>query len=1189
MKYLFTYLRCGIPLWVSCFVLVTTQAQPTSWKKGEDMLSLADPVQSLERSSQEVVSLKQFLGQLEYKYNIHLSYAEELVANKFVRQPNDKGQDNVELILRETLKPLSITFVQVKDVYILQSAIPQLTPVPGEPLREANPEKFFQSERTVNRLMSDLRYRADRNIEQTISGKVLDLSTDEPIPGVNILVKGTTVGTLTDAEGNYRLTAPDDASTLVFSSVGYTSEEVEINGRTIINIALAPDIQSLSEVVVIGYGTQRRKDLTGSVASISEEEIKLQPIASFEQSLQGQVPGVQVTQTSNAPGGGISLRIRGGNSINAGNEPLYVIDGIPIYNDNDAFAPSRGNTPSQEPSSNALANLNPNDIASIEILKDASATAIYGSRGSNGVVLITTKRGKSGKPQTTYEGYYGIQEAATRVDVANANEYTQFYNDIISGRQRNGRGQNDLLLTEDIIANFADIDWQEELFRQSSIQNHQLTFSGGSSDILYSASINYFDQEGVVPATDFSRYSARLNLDVNATDWLKLGNSFSFTHSIRNASILNANGNGNQGLVYNALAMPPIVPVTDPEGNLYDKPEDWLNDLGVSLNPGLPNMNSPLVIARDVVNRTVTNRMIANFFAEITPTEHLTIKSSFGGDLSDANLDFFVPSNIRGGDRTNGLGVVAQTRNINWINTNTATYARIFDGIHDFNVLIGSEFQANRNERMRSEGRNFFTDNLGADNLGLGAEFDPPNTSETDWSLASFFGRINYQLMNKYLFTVTLRADGSSRFGAGNKWGTFPSAAVGWRISEENFLKNNSAISNMKLRASYGLTGNTEIGTYQSLSTLNTTRNIIGGTEVIGLAPQRIPNPDLRWEQTEQYDIGLDIGLWQERITFTADYYQKTTKDLLFNVAIPLSSGFGTSLQNIGSVENRGVEFTLSSMLVQKTDFSWSINGNLSINRNKVLDLGDNNDIVVGRRGGQVSGASGSSLLRVGEPVGVFFGNRFESIWQSEEEIDEVGLDPTADPGEPRYEDIDGDGTFNQSNDRAIIGDPNPDFIYGLTSSWTFKNFDLSVFLQGSQGNDILNFTRARFLYAFLGGRENRFPGVVNSWQPGRITNPTTEVPEVGGASRTGVDTRLVEDGSYLRIQNIRLGYRFDKMRFISAARVYFSVQNAFTFTDYSGFDPDVNFAGQSNLSQGIDLNGYPIVRTYTFGVNITL
>nr|WP_321355161.1 TonB-dependent receptor [uncultured Draconibacterium sp.] len=1032
---------------------------------------------------------------------------------------------------------------------------------------------------------------SDGNSEQeniSIKGKVTD-SSDLPLPGVSVIIKGTMKGTVTDVDGNFVLTNIPENTILEFSFVGMKNQELTVAGKTNIKVVMEDETIGLDEVVAIGYGNLRKRDLTGSITSINSEIIRQQPTVTFEQSLQGRVSGVQVTQSSNAPGGGLTMRIRGGNSINAGNEPLYVIDGIPIYNDNDAYSPI-GLGISKEPSASALASLNVNDIESLEVLKDASATAIYGSRGSNGVVIITTKRGKAGQNNVNYDAYFGVQEAATKIDVMNREQYIQFYNDLEDARKNNGRGDNDIPLSDEVIAQFADTDWQDELFRLASVQNHQLTFNGGNKAVQYNASANYYDQNGVVTGTDFKRLSGRLNLDVKATDWLTLGNSFSFSHNIRNAGVLNGDG-GTQGFIYSALHTPPIVPVYDEEGNYYSMGRDWMEDTGLFaiMRPGVPIINTPLAAAHNIKNNTVTNRTIGNFYAEIKPIKNIKVRTTFGGDVSDAYNTFFVPANLNPGKNTNGVGTVATARNINWINTNTLTYNNKFNEIHSVTFLLGSEFQENTNKKTYMKATDFFTENLGAENLGIGANYNAPYNYSTEWSIASFFSRVNYQLKDRYLFTATIRADGSSRFGVGNKWGYFPSVALGWRASEESFIKQSiPSISNLKFRTSMGITGNTEIGTYQSLSTLSTTRTILGDTPVVGLAPDRIPNPDLRWEQTQQADIGFDLGLFNNRININTDFYIKKTKDLLFDFEVPYSSGFSSSLQNIGSIQNKGVDFSLQADIVRKKDFSWSFSGNISANRNKVLDLGGNNDIEVGDTGGNIS-ASHGSLLRVGEPVGVFYGNVFAGMWQSEEEIEEVGLDLTASPGDPRYEDIDGDKTFSYSNDRTIIGDPNPDFIYGLTNMFSYKGFDLSVFLQGSQGNDILNFTRVRLMYAYLGGTENWSPAVLNSWKEGRATNTTTDVPLVGGASRTAVDTRLIEDGSYLSIKNVRLGYTFHDLNFLKALNVYFNIQNLYTFTNYSGYDPDVNWGGQDNLTQGTDLTGHPIVRTWSFGVNVTL
>jgi len=1022
-------------------------------------------------------------------------------------------------------------------------------------------------------------------LEKTITGQVTDLSTGESLPGVNILVQGTATGTVTDIEGNYRLTVPDDALTLVFSSIGYTREEVTINGRSTINVTLAPDIQSLSEVVVIGYGEQKREDLSGSVASLSAKTIQETPNVSFEQALQGRVAGVQITSASNAPGGGISMRIRGGNSISASNEPLYVVDGVQINANNAQSSPGTSaarDFNSNDPPGNALSNINPNDIASIEILKDASSTAIYGSRGANGVVIITTKQGQAGQSSVSYETFVAFQEAATRLDLLDRDEYTQHYNNILAGRGRD----------EEIPAGFLDqvanTDWQDEVFRTAIMQNHQLGFSGGNEKLFYNAALNYFDQDGVVVGTGFERYTARLNLDGQINERISFGNNFSFTHSVREAGQVNGNGFRGGDIVFSALTTPPWVPVRDEEGFLVQSPREWADDSEFDLPRPLGRNDNPLLVAQEAINDITTNRVLGNIFVEAELAKGLKARASIGGDFTDARRSFYLPSTLRASGNE-GLAVVSSVRDITWINTNTITYDRQINEDHNLSVLGGFEIQQNTNRRQLSESSNFFTDVFDDNALQAAEEFERPSSEFNDWSMASFFTRVNYILRGRYIFTATARTDGSSRFGADNRWGFFPSGAVAWRVSDEPFLAQSSAVSNLKVRTSYGLTGNTDIGAYRSLATYSPDASyIFGGDLVPGVGPDNIANPDLRWEKTAQFNVGLDLGLLNDRVGITVDYYTKTTEDLLLSRAIPASSGFSTSLQNIGSVENRGLELSLNAAIIRNNNFSWVLDGNVTFNRNEVLDLGDDTELTFPTRTGRVNDAQ-TVILRPGEPIGSFFGYVFDGIWQSQEEIDasEVNYgNPRV--GSVRLADTNNDGQLN-ADDKTIIGNAVPDFLYGINNNFTFGNFDLSIFLQGSQGNEIMNFNNGELIYMGLGGRENKQVEVLNTFLPGREGNSTTQVPQVGTGQNGPLDTRFIEDGSYLRIRNVLIGYNLplQNVSWISSLRVYASAQNLYTFTNYSGFDPEVNVGGQNNVIRGVDFVGLPNVRSYTLGLNV--
>ena len=1023
------------------------------------------------------------------------------------------------------------------------------------------------------------------NLQTTVTGKVVSSEDGQPLPGVSVVLKGSTTGTSTDFDGNYSLNISSNDGTLVFSYIGFETQEIKINGRSTIDVSLVVNTESLDEVVLIGYGTQKKKDLTGSYASLSSETIASLPAVSFEQSIQGRVAGVQVTSSSNAPGGGISMRIRGGNSISASNEPLYVVDGIQINGNNEQISPGTSaarDFNSNDPAGNALSTINPSDIQSIEILKDASATAIYGSRGANGVVIITTKSGKKGKSSMTYDHFSTMQTAATRLDLLDRDGYTEHYNNILIARDS---GEE---IPAEALAIAANTDWQDEIFNVALMQNHQLGFNGGNEKVSYNAALNYFDQDGVVISTGFKRYTARLNLDATINDRLKFGSNMAFTHSIRKAGIVNGNGFRNDDIVYSALVTPPWVPVRDNDGFLYNSPRDWEDRNDLDLPRSLGQNDNPLLVARDAKNDIITNRFLGNMFLELELSPGLKARSSMGADMTNAERSFYLPSTLRSSNNE-GLAVLSSVRDITWINTNTLTFDKQLNDTDNLTLLGGFEIQQNTNKRQVAEASNFFTDIFEDNNLGAAAEFEAPSSQFNKWTLMSFFARANFVFKDKYLFTATGRTDGSSRFGTDNRWGFFPSGAIAWRVSNEEFLVDSKLISNLKFRGSYGLTGNTDIGSYQSLSTYDPSSSyIFGGSLTPGTQPNNIANPDLKWERTKQLNVGLDLGLFSDRISITADYYTKTTDDLLLNRAIPGSSGFTTSLQNVGSVKNEGVELAVGATIISASNFSWSIDANVSVNRNEVLDLGDDTELLFTTRTGRVNDAQ-TIILREGEPIGSFYGYEFDGIWESQEQIDASPIDyGNPDVGEVRLRDTNGDNIFN-SDDKTIIGNSVPDYIYGLNNSFTFGNMDLSFLLQGSQGNEILNFTRGDLLYMGLGGRENKFTDVLTSFVPGESSDGSTEVPQVGSGQNGPLDSRFIEDGSYLRLRNLLIGYNFntENLKGLSGLRLYISGQNLFTITDYSGFDPEVNVGGQSNLIRGVDFVGLPTIRSYTLGLSV--
>ena len=1017
----------------------------------------------------------------------------------------------------------------------------------------------------TNSAVPSLRPSYTTLMEKTITGTVTDLSTGEGLPGVNILVKGTTIGTITDVEGNYRLTAPDDAETLVFSSVGYTSEEVAIGTQTTINLQMNPDIQSLSEVVVVGYGTVKKSDITGSVASIESEEIKSIPATSVEQFIQGRAAGVQVTQNSSAPGGGLSIKVRGALSVNSGNEPLYVIDGFPVYPDNQRYSISGG---SRANPTNALAMLNPNDIASIEILKDASATSIYGSRGANGVVLITTKRGEVGKPVLQYDMYYGIQTPAKTLDLLNAQEFAEYRNQraINSGEPVPFIGATPAFPTPESLGE--GTDWQDEVLRNASIQNHQLAVNGGTETVRYNISANYFSQDGIVINSDFKRGGLRANLDFEINDKLKIGTNLTFSRSISNiGQVESGGGEQNFGVVGSALLIDPITPVFD-EGEY------------VIVSPRSQYYN-PVAIGNGTKDVTISNRFLGTIFGTYEIVEGLTAKVSFGTDLTNLNKEVYNSRITNVGFGTNGSASRSNKYVTSWLNENTLNYNKTFNEIHSINIIGGFTIQEEEQTFFGASSRGFNSDLLQDNDLGSGSQPGIPTSGRSKWSLSSYLGRINYGLLDRYLLTLTARADGSSKFGTDNKWGFFPSAALAWRVSDEAFLAQSNAINDLKIRGSYGITGNSQIGEYLSLASLGGYNYTFGRTFFTGFGPTSIANSDLSWESTSMLNIGLDLGILNNRLRFTTDVYTSRTEDLLLFVPIPSTTGFTTSFQNAGSLENRGVELSISADILNG-DFNWSILGNFSLNRNEMTAIASGEAFSGPNPAPSVSGAVGGRV-EVGQPLGAFFGYEYDGVFASQAELDAGPTRPGDGLGFARYKDQDGDNTI-AAEDRVIIGNPNPDYIFSIKNNFSWNNFDFSFFINAVIGQDIMNYMRVDV------EGEHGFGNVTrdywyNSWSP---DNPTGDRPIA--AFNNGMlanSSYFLEDGSFVRLQNVTLGYTFPANSVLRNARVFATAQNLLLFTDYSGFDPEVNVAGQSSINLGFDHDAYPRARTFTIGASI--
>ncbi len=1015
----------------------------------------------------------------------------------------------------------------------------------------------------------------DKKIGQNqtvVSGTVTD-NNGSPLPGASVVVKGTNNGTTTDFDGKYSLNITDGKETLLFSYIGFKAFEIGVNGKSIIDVSLEEDAQSLDEVVVVGYGTMDKRDVTGSISSISEGDIEKASITRPDEALKGKVSGVQVRNNSYAPGGGISVRVRGTASISAGGAPLYVIDGMPISTDLSTGRSSDAGTFGAPP--NPLNSIDPSDIASIQILKDASAAAIYGSRAANGVVLITTKRGRINQQNINLEYSSGIAELSNKLPFLNAQQWSQQANEraILLGQQQ--------VYTDEQVSNFGEgTDWQDVVYRPAQINNYKLSFSGGGEKVRYLISQNISEQEGIIRGSDFKRYGTTINIDSQISDRLKVGESILF--SITNNKIVPTDTKGYEGVsnvidgIYEA---PPTIPARDQDGSpisLADFP----------LGGGREN---PLTMTDKYKQEENTGRIIGNVFADYKVIEGLNLNLKFGFDINDWRYREYFPIGSEASGGANGKARQSSMKNINISQANTLTYNKTIKDNHRITILGGYTYQKNSNERIDASSYGFPMDDFLYNNLGLGSSVQAPGSTKSEWELVSYLSRVNYSFMDKYYIAASIRADGSSKFGANNKYGYFPSVSLGWSLADEKFINEMQVFNQLKLRASYGKTGNEDIGSYRSLSLLGTSFGrrssyIYGNTSYPIAYPNNIANPDLSWEKTSEYNVGLDIGILNGRLGLTLDYYNKETTDLLLSVPIPSQTGFGSVLKNSGAMSNKGFEFDLNSVNFEG-NFSWKTNFNIAFNKNEILSLGGAPFINAGWVGGGnvTPHDKHTARLAPGRSVGEFYGSVYEGIWQSQEEIDAIGTMPSARPGDIRYKDVNGDGTYDTENDDIFLGNPNPDFSYGFTNDFKYKNLSLHIFMYGEKGNDVLNLSSQQTAWDGLGVSAKR----LDAWSP---SNPDGRYNSAGSSNPVRVFSELVEDGSFLRIQNVTLGFELPvKSGFLAntVKSTYLSlgVDNLAVFTKYTGYDPEVNSYGNSNSSRGMDRFGYPPSRTYRFSV----
>jgi TonB-linked SusC/RagA family outer membrane protein len=1012
----------------------------------------------------------------------------------------------------------------------------------------------------------------DREVTGTVTS-----TEGETTPGVNVVIEGTTAGTVTDATGKYTIRVPGDDAVLIFSFIGYLREEVVVGNQSVINVTLTPSLETLSEVVVIGYGTVKKSDLTGSVSSIKADELKAVPTTSFEQALQGRAAGVQVSQTSGQPGAEASIRIRGTSSMLAQNEPLYVVDGMLINSSTSDVTAGGGLGQRISP----LSAINPGDIESIEILKDASATAIYGSRGTNGVILITTKRGKKGTSVIDFESYYGVQEVSKKLDLLNAQQFGELVNEA-----KINAGQLPVYVNPQNLGN--GTDWQEEIFRVAPMQNYQLSFSGGNEKTQYAISGAMFDQKGIIVNSDFKRYSFRSNITTELSKRFTVGTNLTFSRTSGNTI-----NTGLQfitpGVVGAALGMNPILPVYDATRNGgYTYENTIAGQVGTVIG-------NPVAEAKEHESLSTSSRLLGNVEGRYKIAEGLTFKTSFGIDAVFSKDRVFAPAWLKASEGSRGEAGIATLEALTWLNENTLTYDKDLRESDNLNVVLGYTLQEFQSEHFNNYVFDIPDDKLGYHNLGGALNPQAPTNGETRWSMVSYLGRAQYSLTGKYLFTVTGRLDASSKFAAGNQYSFFPSAAVAWRIIEEPFMQDVEFLSDLKIRSSIGIIGNQAIQPYQSLPVTaprgeGVFNNGPGYTFYISSQPLTFNNPDLKWETTRQFDVGVDASFFQGRLSMSLDYYQKHTYDLLLETPISSTTGFELTTLNIGNIENRGFDLEINSFnTTPASTVKWNSALNFSVNRNEITKLATDNDVIL-------DPASGA-ILREGEAIGTFYGYQFDGIFQTDEEADESPVfaeqigDNKAKAGDRKYRDINADGVITEA-DRTILGNALPDFTWGLNNNIEFENFTLSFFIQGSHGNEMANLNSS-LLEDFRGINNISADAGLNRWTP---TNPSNRYPralanrsvDIGRVSST-----MVEDASYVRLKNVTLGYNIPPSLLqrinVRNIRVYVSATNLVTITDYSGFDPEGSSHGTRTALPGVDQGRYPLTKTYLLGLNIGL
>ena len=980
---------------------------------------------------------------------------------------------------------------------------------------------------------------------KNISGVVKD-ETGEPVIGANVVVKGTTNGTVTDMNGRYSLEVPE-GGVLQISYIGYNTQEVKVGSGDVVNVSLREDSEALDEVVVIGYGTVKKSDLTGAVGSVQMKDVSQVGITSADRALQGQIAGVQVNARTGQPGESMMIRVRGSNSLAGGNEPLYVIDGMPVEKMN--------------------SDINPEDILSMEVLKDASSTAIYGSRGANGVVMITTKRGRTGDTVLEYNGYVGVSSLRKKLDLLGKDDYIAMVNEV---SQNDGNG---IAITPEQAAMLPNNDWQDLAYQTALTHSHQVSVSGGTDKTKLYSSLNYMNQEGIIKGSDYNRFALRINGDQKLARNLSLNASIAYSYGTQNTANSNADGWG--AIAYTAMVMAPIQEIRDADGK-------YTNFSGTPWGG-----TNPVGMAELYKNKTVNSRLLANMSLIYEIIDGLTFRVNAGAEVNAGSSDRYIPIGLSAGGKLDGDASKSKSNYYTIINENILTYDKRFNKNHALNLMGGVTFQTYQYNDLGGSGTGFLRDVYETNNLGVASTPGTPSSGYSDYRMASFLGRANYNLMERYLLTVTARYDGSSKFSKNHKFAFFPSAALAWRLSEENFMQDIDWLSNLKLRASIGQTGNQSISPYQTFARLGTSGPIFGDGKDIGFGLSSMANDDLKWETTTQTDIGVDFGFFSNRLNIGFDYYWKQTRDLLYNATLPPSSGYSSMLRNLGRIDNKGFEISINTINM-KGKVNWTTNLNITSNRSIVKDLGSD---VYGNKIQRIDAPIGGGNwfpLFVGKAPFQLYGYEIEGIYQTDEEA-RLNGEATKKAGDYRYKDTDVKAGIT-TGDKTIIANTQPKFTFGLTNIINWNNFELSFLLIGSVGGDIVNeFNKS---ITNIGGTWNIRKDVwENHWTP---ENPNAKYARASVATKDYLafgdpSSVWVENGSYLRFKDIKLAYTLPSQWFAGSRKpnisVYLSGQNLITITSYSHYDPEASWT--SSAVNGWDRGVYPSAKSFTLGLQV--